>query len=144
MTVRRILERKNRKVTTVPPSTLLTEVLEKLEFEDVGALVVSSNGKAVDGIISERDIVRGLRYFGAEALEQPVCDHMTTDVVTCELHDPVINVTVLMNDNTIRHVPVVDSGRLIGMISVHDIVKDRLAEVEFDANAMRSYISGTV
>ncbi len=143
MTVRRIINNKGSRVPFIAPQMLISDVLEKLEFEDVGALVVSRNGKEIDGIISERDIVRGLRYFGAEILAYRVSDLMTENVITCQMTDAVIQVIALMDNNSVRHVPVLENDKLAGIISVRDIVKDRLNEVELDADAMQKYIAGT-
>ncbi len=142
MTVKRLIEKSAGCPAYVTPDALVKEVLEYLDREDVGALVVSPDGKSISGIISERDIVRGLRRYRKTILSHPVTDLMTHDVVTCELDDSVVNVMALMDRNGIRHVPVIDHGKLIGIISIRDIVKDRLSEVQHEADAMRSYIAG--
>jgi CBS domain-containing protein len=101
---------------------------------------VSADGRGVDGIISERDVVRGLQRFGPEVFEHTVRDLMSPDVVTCTADDRVAGVMALMDDRKIRHVPVVDNGKLAGVISIRDIVKLRLDEVQAEADAMREYI----
>ena len=95
----------------------------------------------IEGIISERDIVRGLRFHGAAILDLKVCDLMTSDVITCDLDDPLSSVICEMDRHTIRHVPVLRDGILTGIVSIRDIIKDRLDEVEIDALAMHSYIA---
>lgn len=128
MTVREIIETKGRDLPRVSPNTPVYDVLEILEFEDAGALIVSRNGRHIDGMISERDIVRGLRYFGEEVLELKVSDLMTPDVITCELSDSIVSVMDKMHKHSIRHVPVVSAGKPAGLISIRDIVKDRLEQ----------------
>ncbi len=143
MTIKRILKSKGTDAPIVPPSARIHEVIDALELEDVGALVISADGKNIDGIITERDVVRGLQKYGADVLEHTVSDLMTTDVITCTADDAVIGVMALMDDRNIRHVPVVDNGKLAGIVSIMDIVKLRLNEVQNEAEAMRSYISNT-
>ncbi len=142
MTVARILKTKKSVVSTVSPEIRVADVVAALEEEDVGALVVSIDGERIDGIISERDVVRGLLRFGPDVLQHSVKDLMTESVVTCREHDPVSGVMALMDDQKIRHVPVVDNGRLVGIVSIRDIVKLRLDEVQAEADAMRAYIAG--
>lgn len=141
MTVERILKAKGRHVPTVTPDAKVAEVIHALEANDVGALVVSDDGSRIDGIISERDVVRGLRRFGAKALDQPVRELMTREVLTCTATDRVAGVMALMDAKRIRHVPVVDAGQLAGIVSVRDIIKLRLDEVQAEADAMRDYIA---
>ncbi|MDA0231616.1 MAG: CBS domain-containing protein, partial [Proteobacteria bacterium] len=143
MTVKRILDTKGTHAATVEPSARIADVIAALESEEVGALVVSANGEKIDGIISERDIVRGLRQFGPEVLQHAVQDLMSVNVVTCTANDPVAGVMALMDDKGIRHIPVVDDEKLAGMVSIRDIVKLRLDEVQAEADTMRSYISAS-
>jgi len=112
-----------------------------LEAEEVGALIVSADGKRIDGIISERDVVLGIGRFGAKVLEKTVGDLMTRDVATCTADDPVAGVMALMAEKRIRHVPVLDDGELAGIVSIRDIIQLRLDEVQADADAMRDYIT---
>lgn len=142
MTVNRILEKKGTDVAVVAPDARIADVIDALEAEDVGALVVSADGQNIDGIVSERDVVRGLQNFGPEVLEHTVRELMTHDVVTCTADDLVAGVMALMNDRNIRHVPVVNDGKLSGIVSIRDIIKLRLDEVQAEADAMRSYIAG--
>ena len=141
MTVKRILQEKGTDARTVAPEANIADVIDALEYEDVGALVVSADGQHIDGIISERDVIRGLQRFGKEVLEHTVRDLMSADVVTCEVLDRVAGVMALMDDRRIRHVPVIDGGKLAGIVSVRDIIKLRLDEVQADAEAMREYIA---
>lgn len=142
MTVKRILKEKGSHTPTVAPEAQIADVIAALEAEGVGALVVSADGQRIDGIISERDVVRGLKSFGPEVLRRTVSDLMTADVVTCTADDRVAGVMALMDDRNIRHVPVVDGGTLAGIVSIRDIIKLRLDEVQAEADAMREYIGG--
>ena len=143
MTVERILVEKGRGAAFVSPGASIADVIEALGANDVGAVVVSRDGSHVDGIISERDIVRALRRQGARILDQAVENLMTRDVITCTAGDRVASVMAIMNSKGIRHVPVVDDGNLAGMVSIRDIVALRLAEVQSEADAMRLYIAGS-
>jgi CBS domain-containing protein len=142
MTVERILKAKGSHTPTVVPDARIADVITALEAEDVGALVVSADGQRIDGIISERDVVRGLQRFGPEVLNHSVCDLMSSDVVTCMADDRIAGVMAVMDDRKIRHLPVVDDGKLAGVVSIRDIIKHRLDEVQAEADAMRSYIAG--
>jgi CBS domain-containing protein len=141
VTVERILNTKGTHASVVAPDTKISGLIEALALEEVGALVVSADGTTIDGIISERDIVRGLQEYGPSVLDHPVRDLMTKDVVTCTADDPVAGVMAIMDARSIRHVPVVDEGLLAGIITIRDIVKLRLDEVQSETNAMRDYIS---
>jgi CBS domain-containing protein len=141
MTVERILKKKGTHAPVVAPDVKIADVIDALESEEVGALVVSTDGLTIDGIISERDIVRGLQRFGPSVLNHSVRDLMTENVVTCTADDPVAGVMAIMDHRNIRHVPVVDDGALAGIVSIRDIIKLRLDEVQSEANAMREYIS---
>lgn len=144
MTVQRILDMKHhRAATCIAPDAAISQVLQVFEFEHIGALVVSRDGRMVEGLISERDIVCALRTTGPELLSKPVRDLMTTKVVTCAPGDRAAGIMALMVSRHVRHVPVVTDGILVGMVSVHDLLQLRLEEVQSEADAMRSYICGT-
>ena len=106
----------------VRPDEFITDVLEKLEFEDVGALIVSSDGEKIEGIISERDVVRGMRYYGPEVLERKVCDLMKETVVTCRLSATAKSAMASMSNRQIRHLPVIANKKLVGILSVRDFI----------------------
>lgn len=144
MTVQRLLDTQERvERTFVSPDTSILEVLGVLASKNVGALVVSADGETVQGIISERDIVRGLDSVGAELLGKPVRELMTEEVVTCVVTDRAVGIMAVMVAKHLRHVPVVDDeGRLISMLSIRDLLQLRLLEVQSEADAMRSYIVG--
>ncbi len=142
MNIEKILKAKGSYVATVSPEAKITDVIAALESEDTGALVVSVDEKNIEGIISERDVVRGLQSFGAEVLDHPVRDLMTKDVFTCQAGDRVAGIMAAMTEQRIRHVPVVENDKLAGIVSIGDIVKLRLDEVQAEADSMRRYIAG--
>jgi CBS domain-containing protein len=141
MTVAVILTRKGRDVVTTTPDSLMSDVCNLLETKGIGAVVISHGGEKVDGIFSERDFVRAIARQGASALERPVRDYMTQNVVTCEPDDKIAEVMQRMTQGKFRHMPVVENGRLAGIISIGDVVKHRIAEAEAEAMAMREYIT---
>ncbi len=130
MAVQDILNAKGAYAPTTTSDAPIIEAIDILKFEKVGALVVSTNGETVEGIISERDIVRGLRRFGREIFDLEVADLMTADVVTCTPGSRISQVVVLMAKHGIRHVPVLRDGKLAGMISIRDILNLRRSELE--------------
>lgn len=143
MQVAKILEHKGSDVVTVPPNATISDAIEVLRDHGIGALVVSSNGSSVEGIVSERDFVHGLADRGASLLSAPVSDVMTSDVLTCSRTDTSRDLLGHMTDRRIRHVPVVEGGILCGMVSIGDAVKSRLDEVMHEAESLREYISHT-
>ncbi len=144
MTVQRILNsQRDRAITHIAPDAMIVHVLHSPQFEDDGALVVSSDGKTVEGIISERDIACGLRAIGPDLLNRLVRELMTTKVLTCTPEDRAAGIMALMVSRQLRYLPVVKDGHLVGMVSIHDLLQLRLDEVQSDAEAMRSYITGS-
>lgn len=139
MYVADILRVKGSKVITVPPELSIAHVAQRLRIERVGALVVSVTGATAEGIISERDIAYGLAEHGTEVLRRTVADLMTKTVVTCSPSDTIAQVAKAMTNQRIRHMPVTDGKRLVGIISIGDVVKHRLDELELEANVMRDY-----
>ena len=144
MTVQRLLDtQKSVERTFVSPDTSIREVLGVLASKNVGAVVITDDGETVQGIISERDIVRGLHSEGAELLGKPAREVMTEKVVTCAVTDRAAGIMAVMVAKHLRHVPVIDEGgRLISMLSMRDLLQLRLLEVQSEADAMRSYIAG--
>jgi CBS domain-containing protein len=135
------LKDKGRTITTATPDATLAEAVRILAEARVGALVVCNKDQSVEGIISERDVVRTLAAHGAAALDQPLSRFMTKDVRTCGEHD---TVEFLMNEMTrhrFRHMPVVDGRRLVGIVSIGDVVKQRIAAADLEAASMREYIA---
>jgi CBS domain-containing protein len=141
MTVARILAGKGRSVVTVQPHRSLAEAAALLVERHIGALVVADADQAVLGIISERDIVRATVRHGASALENPVSRHMTAKVVTCTPEAALEELMETMTEGRFRHLPVMEDGRLVGIVSIGDVVKHRIAAVEAEHQAMREYIA---
>ncbi len=141
MHVSTILHEKGNSVYTVEPGQKVSDTLHVLVEKKVGAVVVVDLKKSVCGIISERDIVRAIAVGGASVLDRPVKEFMTADVVTCSLSDSVDGLMSLMTSKRFRLLPVVEDGRLIGIVSIGDVVKLRIAEIEADADALKSYIA---
>ena len=145
MTVQRILNSQGGgSAASIVPDAGINEALDLLASENVGALVVSSDGKSVEGIISERDIVRALRSVGSDLLGKRVRDVMTEDVVTCVAEDRAAGIMAVMVSKHLRHIPVVRSGELVSMVSIRNLLQLRLEEVKSEADAMRGYITGVV
>ena len=120
---------------------MLPNQVRRLSARRIGAVVVADASGSVAGIISERDIIRVLGMHGTAALDWPVADVMTRRVVTCREHDTVSDIMEVMTDGRFRHLPVVENGRLVGIVSIGDVVKRHIAEVESEAIAMRDYIA---
>jgi CBS domain-containing protein len=143
MNVQSIIGSKGSDVATIRQTATLTEAIAALGEHGIGALVVSGDGSAIEGIMSERDVVRAAARSGADALGHTVGSVMSTDVITCALSDGVDRLMGLMTERRIRHLPVVnDQGRLAGIISIGDVVKARLTELEQENQALSQYISG--
>jgi CBS domain-containing protein len=143
MDVQGILRLKGYAVVTIRPSASIQSLVEGLARERIGAMVVSEDGQAIQGVISERDVVRGLADRGAAVLQLSVHDLMTRQVVTCAPGDTVKQVMASMTRGRMRHLPVVDDGRLVGIISIGDVVKNRLDEMATEANVLRdAYLAG--
>jgi CBS domain-containing protein len=137
-----LIKRKGSTVTSAPPETTVAALLDLLAEQGIGAVVVSADGGGrVDGIVSERDVVRALRTAGAALLDAPISSVMTADVVVTAPGDTVEDMMRLMTERRIRHVPVVaGGGRLAGIISIGDVVKSRIDELEADRNQLIDYI----
>jgi CBS domain-containing protein len=142
MNVETILRSKGRAVATIRPDETIGAALEELISRNIGALVVTGDGGGVDGIISERDIVHALADHGADLLSRSVAEVMTRPVITCNPSDSVEKLMAEMTNRRIRHFPVVQDGRLCGIVSIGDVVKNRLDEVEYEARSLRSFIAG--
>jgi CBS domain-containing protein len=142
MNVHAILRNKGDAVVTIHPDATIDRAVSVLRRRGIGALVVSDDGENVVGILSERDIVDALARFGGDLLSVSVSEVMTSPVVTCEPGDSVAELMAEMTTRRIRHFPVLDDGRLIGIVSIGDVVKSRLDEIEYEAHSMRSFIAG--
>jgi CBS domain-containing protein len=140
MTVSMILAGKGREVVTIEPNATLGDAVGLLAEKRIGAIVILGADRRVVGILSERDIVRALADRGAAVLHEPVSQSMTRKVSTCNESETVVQIMERMTAGKFRHVPVVDQGQLVGIISIGDVVKHRLHEMECESAAMRDYI----
>jgi CBS domain-containing protein len=140
MTVRAILDSKGREVVTVAPTATLADAARLLSERRIGAAVVTGADQRVTGILSERDIVRAVSARGAAALDDPVAQAMTRDVITCDVDETISGLMQHMTAGRFRHVPVVENDRLAGIVSIGDVVKHRLEEMEREKGALEDYI----
>jgi CBS domain-containing protein len=141
MTVARILAEKGAAVTTVAPHRTMDQAIHLLAEKRIGAVVVSDADARVIGILSERDVMRALAESGAAAFDAPVSQYMTAKVTTCTRDTTIEEVMETMTEGRFRHLPVVEDGRLVGVVSIGDVVKRRIATVEAEHQAMRDYIT---
>jgi CBS domain-containing protein len=142
MKVEGILRSKGAKVVTVRPDASLASLVKKLREQQIGAVVVTEDGRSVLGIISERDVVRGLAEHGPRILEMAVSDLMTRTVFSCASDDTVKHLMSEMTRKRIRHLPVLADGVLCGIVTIGDVVKNRLDELEMETNVLRdAYIA---
>jgi CBS domain-containing protein len=141
MTVRAILSLKGRDCETIAPDATLGEAAKLLTQKRIGALVITGPDRRVVGILSERDIVHSVARQGGTALDQPVSSAMTREVITCTEDETIPNLMQRMTAGRFRHMPVVERGRLSGIVSIGDVVKFRLAELEREHEALREYIA---
>jgi len=142
MNVKSILARKGTQVKTIKPASTIGEAAAMLAAAKIGAVVVSDDGATIAGILSERDIVRMVGLEGAQVLGWTVDKAMTKNVITCRPDDRIDQLMGMMTERRIRHLPVTVNGRMTGLISIGDVVKERMNEIEADAEAMRDYITG--
>jgi CBS domain-containing protein len=142
MNVDGILRTKGVAVVTIRPDATVGDLVRGLVADRIGAMIVSEDGRSILGIISERDVVRGLAERGSRILEAPVAELMTRDVVSCTPRDTVKQVMAEMTRRRVRHLPVVADGVLCGIVSIGDVVKNRLEEMETETNVLReAYIA---
>lgn len=139
MLIEHILQRKGADVATVAPDATVTEALSSLHDHNVGALVVVDDD-TVSGIISERDVVRALAERGPGVLDRPVSRLMSTDLTTRSPRTTVDELMRLMTDHRIRHIPVIDEGRLVGIVSIGDVVKTRIDELQQETETLQGYL----
>ena len=142
MSVRAILKDKGQRVVTVAQATTIREVVATLSREKIGVVVVSDDGSSVAGILSERDIVKGLQEHGAKLLELTARDLMTRSFTPAKLDMPILHVLEMMTEGRFRHMPVVDDGSLVGLVSIGDAVKARLDILESETEHLKQYIGG--
>jgi CBS domain-containing protein len=140
MQISAILKTKGQSVATIGQDVTVATAVAELARHNVGALVVSDDGLSVDGIISERDVTRALERFGGAVLDKPIRMIMSGDVRTVTPEEEVESLAVIMTEHRIRHVPVVKDGALVGIVSIGDVVKSRIEELEQDRDALFKYI----
>ncbi len=143
MLVRHIVSVSGAEVATTRPDATIADAAKLLKERNVGALVITTEDGRLAGILSERDLVRGLPEHGADLLALKVKDRMTAEVTTCTPDDRVDGIMKLMTDGRFRHLPVVEGGKLVGIISIGDVVKSRLEELESETTTLREYIAGS-
>ena len=150
MTIKHVLQAKGSDVATIAPDATLTELVDALAKYGIGAMVVSTDGTTIEGIVSERDIVRALRSDALPALRESrlihldrvtVRDIMTAEVTTCGPSTSIDEVMTLMTTSRIRHVPVTDEDSLVGIVSIGDIVKARISHLEWERSALVDYVT---
>ena len=140
MLVRHVLEMKGAVVATVPTDATLTDVARLLAEHGVGALVVSDDGETIAGIVSERDLARAIARQGADALGTPVTEAMTSKVQTCRPDATIDSLMETMTSGRFRHLPVTVDERLVGIVSIGDVVKNRLAELQTESQVLHDYL----
>ncbi len=139
MLVRAILQKKGADIVTIDEDATVGEAARMLAERRIGALIIAADDR-VRGILSERDIVRGLATQGVGVLDAPVASLMTTTVATCVLDDGIDTLMATMTEQRVRHLPVVDGDRLVGIVSIGDVVKHRLEELQVEAQTLHDYI----
>jgi CBS domain-containing protein len=144
MIVRNIVDAKpSHEIISVQPSETVRRAVEVLAKNRIGAVIVSRDGAIVDGILSERDIVRALGNRGVECLDMQVQDLMTAEVIGCHPEDTALSILERMTDGRFRHMPVIDANRMIAVISIGDVVKARITEVQAENSALTEMISNS-
>ncbi|MEE8296393.1 MAG: CBS domain-containing protein [Hyphomicrobium sp.] len=141
MNIAQLLKAKGRAVTTARPDVKLLDIVTSLASKRIGAIVIVGEKGELAGIISERDVIQALAKSSEAVLEDSVSKHMTREVVTCQESTTIDEMMELMTQGRFRHVPVIEDGALIGIISIGDVVKNHIAEVEMEVTAMRGYFA---
>lgn len=141
MTVARILAGKGRNVTSIGPEASLHDAADLMAGQGIGAVLVLDAARSLLGVLSERDVVRAISRRGPDVLRDEVRFHMTRDVTSCSMSAAVNDLMAMMTSGKFRHVPVVEDGKVVGVVSIGDVVKFRLAEIENEHQAMREYIA---
>lgn len=140
MSVRRLLKGKGSFVPVIQSDLTLNDVVSQLDLDNVGALVVTDDNRKILGIITERDIARGLKVHGRNAIDKPLFELMTKDVISVDIGEPLSKVLGLMDQHQIHYIPVTEGGTLCGIINMLDLVKYRLAEIE--TSLLKNYVAG--
>ena len=142
MSIQALLRAKGRFVPIISSDVKMSDVIDKLEVDKAGALVVTDDSQAILGVITERDVARGLKTYGRNVVDKPVADLMTRNVHTCDVSQSVEDVLRKMDDKQIHYVPITRNGQLYGIINMLDLVKYRLSEIDAEAKALRAYVAG--
>jgi CBS domain-containing protein len=140
MTVKQILDDKGYDVSTISANETIAEAADFLAGNRIGAVMVSSATKQIAGILSERDIVRAISEHGKDVIDQPISKFMTENVKTCKSSNSIQEVMELMTNGGFRHLPIVEDDELIGIISIRDVIRHRMNEVEIEAEEIKAYI----
>ncbi|MGO1974509.1 MAG: CBS domain-containing protein [Propionibacteriaceae bacterium] len=141
MKISEILQSKGATVVTIAPGATVRELVALLKEHNLGAIVVSTSGTDLAGIVSERDVIRSLAD-GPAVLDQPVSTIMTATVHSCSPGDTVDSLAAMMTERRIRHAPVLDQDALAGIVSIGDVVKSRIGQLEFERDQLQGYVSG--
>ena len=144
MSIQALLNAKGRFVPLISSNVLISDVIDKLEIDKAGALVVTDDNQTILGIITERDIARGLKTFGRSVVDKPVGELMTRNVQTCDVNQSVEAVLRLMDERQIQYIPITKDGTLYGIINMLDLVKYRLSQIDAEAAALKAYVTGSV
>ena len=142
MNVASILKHKGVEVVTAPADTKLSDIARLLNERRIGAVVITGKDRTIEGIVSERDVVSAVARHGPQALGAPAAQFMTSSVITCQPSDSIYEIMNTMTAHRVRHLPVMVEGELQGIVSIGDVVKQRIAEIEFEASEMKRYIAG--
>ena len=142
MSVRRLLKGKGSFVPVIRAHLSLNDVINQLDIDKVGALIVSDDNVRILGIITEHDIARGLKNYGRDVVDKPLRELMTRDVISVDIDESLTTVLALMDQHQIHYVPVIEGGSLAGIINMLDLVKYRLSEIEMEATALKDYVAG--
>lgn len=142
MSIQALLKAKGRFVPIISSDVTIADVIDKLEVDKAGALVVTDDNHTILGLITERDIARGLKKFGRDVVDKPVGDLMTRSVCTCDVNQSVEDVLRMMDGRQIQYVPITSRGQLYGIINMLDLVRYRLSQIGHEAMALKAYVAG--
>lgn len=142
MSVQKLLSGKGTFVSVVKPNFSIRDAMAQLNSDEVPAVVVTSNEEDILGIITEKEVVNGLKRYGEDIMNQPVSKIMLTDIVTCDVEEPLHKIYELMDTHQLNYVPILRRNKLCGIINILDVIKYRLGEMNREADLLRSYISG--
>jgi len=141
MTVAHIIKEKGNRIVSVEQGDSIMSACKTLAQQKVGCVLVMDESGALAGVLSERDVARNLPHYGPALVDMPVLTIMTANVITCDYHDSIARVMELMTSKRIRHLPVMDDGNLCGMVSIGDVVKQKIAQAEAEAESLKEYIA---